>query len=71
MKNRPTKPPLSDFASILLTNELGSVISNAPKNDAAKTTSSRKNKKLKIPFVESALRASEPNKMVMIMPSAT
>lgn len=48
MKNNPIRPPLSDLESILLTNELGSVISNAPKKEAAKTTSKIKKKKLKI-----------------------
>src|SRR5690606_33282450 len=61
IKKSPIRPPLSDLASILLTKELGKVISKAPKNDAAKTTSNRKNKKLNIPFVDSALSASEPN----------
>ncbi|MNL15153.1 hypothetical protein D3C87_1361240 [compost metagenome] len=71
IKKRPTNPPLSDLASILLTNELGSVISNAPKKDAAKATNSRKNIKLNIPFVDKALSASDPKRIVMIMPKAT
>ncbi|MNV11515.1 hypothetical protein D3C71_1020830 [compost metagenome] len=71
IKNRPISPPLSDLASILLTNELGKVISNAPKKDAANTTNSKKKIKLKIPLVESALSASEPNAMVIIIPKAT
>src|SRR5690606_37197770 len=58
MKNKPTHPPLSEPATILLTKLLGRVISKAPKNDAAKTTSNRKKKKLNIPLVESALSAS-------------
>ena len=36
----------SDLASILLLHDEGSVISNAPKNDAAKTTSKRQKKML-------------------------
>src|SRR5690625_3888224 len=51
IKNKPTNPPLSDLASILFTNELGKVNSNAPRNDAAKNTSIRKNRKLNTPLV--------------------
>src|SRR5690625_7133881 len=69
MKNNPMRPPLSDFASILLTNELGSWISNAPKKEAAKTTKSKKNKKLNIPLVLSSFKAVEPKIMVTNMPN--
>src|SRR5690606_16764335 len=71
MKNNPNNPPLSDCASILLTKELGSVSSKAPKKEAAKTTNIKKNRKLNMPFVERAFRASEPKAMVMSIPSAT
>src|SRR5690606_25494976 len=69
--NKPNKPPLSDPASILLTKLLGNVISNVPKKEAANTTSSRKNRKLNIPFVDKAFEASAPKKMVINMPNAT
>ncbi|MNT47735.1 hypothetical protein D3C72_1844760 [compost metagenome] len=59
------------MASILLTKELGNVISKAPKNDAAKTTSNKKNRKLNTPLVDKALSASEPKAIVIIIPSAT
>ncbi len=42
MKNTPINPPLSDFLSMALTNELGRVRSNKPKNDNAKMTNTRK-----------------------------
>ncbi|MNV33277.1 hypothetical protein D3C71_1246390 [compost metagenome] len=71
IKNKPTKPPLSDLASILLTKELGKVISNAPKNEAANPTNNKKKMKLKMPLVESALSASDPNAIVIIIPKAT
>src|SRR5690606_11967845 len=71
IKNRPTSPPLSELESILLTKELGRVISKAPKKEVAKTTKSRKKKKLKMPFVESSLSASGPKAMVMSIPKAT
>src|SRR5690606_29905572 len=68
IKNRPTNPPLSDPASILLTKELGSVISKAPKNEAANTTKSKKKKKLNIPLVDKAFKASAPKAIVINMP---
>ncbi len=71
IKNKPTKPPLSDLASILLTKELGKVISNAPKKDAANPTNNKKKMKLNTPLVESALSASDPNAIVIIIPKAT
>jgi hypothetical protein len=36
IKKIPTKPPLSAPSSLLLTSDEGNVISNAPRNDAAK-----------------------------------
>ncbi|MNT04426.1 hypothetical protein D3C72_1390020 [compost metagenome] len=71
IKKSPTRPPLSDLASILLTKELGNVISKAPKKDAAKTTNNRKNRKLNTPFVDKAFNASEPKAIVIIIPRAT
>ena len=43
IKNTPIRPPLSDLESDLFTNQLGMVISNAPKNDAANTMKIMKN----------------------------
>src|SRR5690606_37544274 len=71
IKNSPSNPPLSDCASILLTKELGKVSSKAPKKEAAKITSIRKNRKLKTPLVDRALSSSEPKAMVISIPSAT
>src|SRR5690606_11056623 len=71
IKNNPTNPLLSELASILLTKELGKVISKAPRNDAANTTNIKKKKKLKIPFVESSFNASGPKAMVINIPNAT
>src|SRR5690606_24417331 len=71
IKNNPIKPLPSDFASILFTKELGRVISNAPKKDAAKTTKIRKKTKLNTPLVENAFSASDPKAIVMSMPNAT
>src|SRR5690606_14400760 len=71
IKNRPTKPPLSDLASILLTKELGKVSSKAPKKEAANTTNMRKNRKLKTPLVDRAFSASDPKTMVISIPNAT
>src|SRR5690606_29788613 len=65
MKNNPNNPPLSDCASILLTKELRSVSSKDPKKETANTTSMRKNRKLKTPFVDRAFKAPEPKAMVM------
>ena len=61
----------SDFWSALLTHEAGSVISKAPKKEAAKTTSSRQKKMLKTALVDSALRALAPKSSVTSSPSST
>ncbi|MNL19908.1 hypothetical protein D3C87_1411330 [compost metagenome] len=71
IKNIPTHPPSSDLASILFTQELGRLISNAPKKDAPKAISIKKKKKLKIPFVDKALSASEPKMIVTANPRIT
>ena len=47
IKKMPISPPLSDWESILFTNAEGNTISNAPKKDMAKITSSKKKNKLK------------------------
>ena len=72
MRKMLMKPLVSsDFWSILLLHYDGSVISNAPKNDAANTTSSRQNRMLNIALVDSALSALAPNSSDTINPSAT
>ena len=54
--------------SILLLNDWGSVISNAPKNEMAKITSNAKNSKLHHALVASAFMALAPNSTVKQMP---
>ena len=71
IKNIPTKPPLSETESALLIIQLGSVISNAPKNDKAKMKKMMKNKRLKNALLDIAFNASEPNVTVTKNPSAT
>ena len=61
----------SDFMSILLLHDDGSVISNAPKNEAANTMSSRQKKILNMALVERALRALAPKSSVTASPSTT
>src|SRR5688572_20354488 len=43
IKKTPSQPPLSAWASALVSHELGKVISNIPKNDMAKIRKIRKN----------------------------
>src|SRR5437899_8486750 len=47
MKKIPIKPPLSAFSSAFVAQELGNVISKAPKNEAAKITRIAKKIRLK------------------------
>ena len=61
----------SDFSSILVDHEEGSVNSKAPKKDAAKTMSSRANKILNHAFVDSAFRALAPKSRVTSSPRNT
>ena len=62
MKKIPTSPARSDLRSILFTHEEGRVSSNAPKNEAAKTTNSTKKKMLNHGSVDIALSASAPKR---------
>ena len=57
-KKTPSRPLRSEFWSLLLTHELGRVISNAPKNDAAKTINTRKKMVLGSQCVASQLKMS-------------
>ena len=70
MKNMLRRPVVfSAVLSILLLHDEGSAISNAPKNDMANTTSSRKKIMLQTALVERALRALAPKMSVMSRPS--
>ena len=71
MKKIPTSPPLSAPLSAAFTHLLGNTISNAPRKDAAKTTSMRKKKILKITLVLSALSESLPKIAVTTKPKET
>ena len=57
-KNTPPSPLLSEFLSALLVHFEGRVISNAPKNDAAKTMKMAKNRMLGSQCVASQLKMS-------------
>ncbi len=71
MKNMLSRPVVrSAELSILLAHEAGSFMSNAPKNDIANTTSSRKKMMLQVALVESALSELAPNMAVMSRPSS-
>ncbi|MNT72690.1 hypothetical protein D3C72_2113170 [compost metagenome] len=71
MKKIPLRPFESDLASSLLTKELGSVISNAPKKETPKTINIRKMKILKNPSVEISFNALAPQISVIITPKPT
>lgn len=61
----------SDFSSIFVDHEAGSVNSNAPKKEAAKTISSRAKKMLNHALVDSALSALAPKSKVTKSPKKT
>ena len=72
MKNTPARPFLSEFLSLLFTIDSGSVISNAPKNDAAKIMNTMKKMMFGSQCVESQLKmsavtASPPISLVSMM----
>jgi hypothetical protein len=72
INNILTKPTdLSALASIFDDHEEGNVISNAPKNEIAKTTRSPKNNKLKNALVERLFNALAPKKSVINIPNET
>lgn len=71
IKNIPAIPPLSACLSTLLAQELGSIISKAPKKEAANTINITKNIILKVTLVESAFRASAPKIAVTKVPNTT
>ena len=76
MKKMPVSPRLSALLSLLLTIHEGSVISNAPKNEAAKIMKTRKKTRLGSQCVASQLKrsavtASPPTSRVTRMIAAT
>ena len=58
MKKTPARPPRPLSLSLLFTIEEGSVISNAPKNDAANTMNIAKNSRFGSQWVASQLKMS-------------
>ena len=75
MKKMPARPLESALESVLLTIHEGIVISNAPKNDAAKTMNTRKKRMFGSQCVASQLKmsavtASPPSTRVMRMMAA-
>ena len=69
MRKMEIRPLVSEaFVSTLLAHESGSLISNQPKNDRAKTTSNRKRKMLKTAFVDIAFSVSLPKSAVTSSP---
>ena len=58
MKNTPARPFLSAPWSLLFTSDCGILISNAPKNEAAKIMKITKNMMFGIQWVESQLKMS-------------
>src|SRR5690606_41923983 len=71
IKKIPTKPPRSACLSTLFAHEFGSIISNAPKKDEAKTTKITKKIKLNQTIVYKAFSASAPKNLVYIIPNIT
>ena len=58
IKKIPIKPPLLEAESALFTQELGNTISNAPKNEIAKTINNKKKKILKYTLVDNAFKCT-------------
>ena len=58
------------FESIALVHLLGNVISNAPKNEMAKNTRSKKKKILKMAFVDISFNLLGPNAIVINKPKS-
>ena len=69
--NKIDKKPvvLSALASIFDDHDAGRVISKAPKNDTAKTTSSKKKNMLNIALVASSFKAAAPKINVTAIPN--
>ena len=71
IKKIPINPPRSEALSALLTNQLGSTISKAPKNENAKIRKTIKNVILKKTLLAISLSASLPKVTVTKNPSPT
>src|SRR5690606_9419426 len=71
IKKIPINPPRSACLSTLFAHEFGNMISNAPKNEDAKTTSITKKIMLNHIFVDRAFNASAPKILVTINPKST
>ena len=71
MKKMPSSPPRSAWESTLVPQELGRVISKAPRNEMAKITSRAKKIRLNHTLVERAFSESAPNREVTTVPSRT
>ena len=67
----PTIPPLSAWLSTLFAHELGNIISNAPKNEEAKTTNNTKKIILNHTLVDNAFNAPAPKIQVTKKPKIT
>ena len=68
IKKIPIKPPLSDFASILFTKELGKVISNNPKKDSANSMNTMKKIAFGIQFVANQVAKPGPISLAATTP---
>ena len=72
IKKMESKPVVfSDFWSILFDHDEGSVISNAPKNEAANTTNNKQKKILNTALVANAFKALAPKSNVTANPNNT
>ena len=69
MKNIPIMPPWSAFLFILFKNELGRVISKAPKKDKANMKNIKKNIRFAVALVANAFNADAPSKNEKPRPS--
>ena len=69
MKKIPTMPPLSDALSALFNQELGILISNAPKNEIAKIARIKKKTILKVGLVDISFNTSAPKTLVTTVPN--
>ena len=71
MNKIPTTPPLSACRSTFVAQELGNIISKAPKKEVAKTINKIKKKRLNHTLVDKAFKASAPKIQVTNKPKTT
>ena len=71
MNKIPTTPPLSAWSSTVFAQELGNIISKAPRKDAAKITNKTKKRILNHTLVDKAFSASAPKIQVTNKPKIT